>query len=123
MICCLVFFFFFIRFVVFFFFFCCSSRRRHTRLTCDWSSAVCSSDLGGGGARGARGAVPPRAGAPGGGVGRDRRRVPPPAGVELFHRCRAGGAGRRCCGRGARAAVRRVGRQERGCWGQPRRAG
>src|SRR6266480_4978182 len=27
---------------VFFFF---SSRRRHTRLTCDWSSDVCSSDL------------------------------------------------------------------------------
>src|SRR6266480_1004439 len=30
------------RFVFFFF----SSRRRHTRLTCDWSSDVCSSDLG-----------------------------------------------------------------------------
>src|SRR6266480_1687711 len=29
---------------VFFFF---SSRRRHTRLTCDWSSDVCSSDLAG----------------------------------------------------------------------------
>src|SRR6266480_961923 len=29
-------------FNVFFFF---SSRRRHTRLTCDWSSDVCSSDL------------------------------------------------------------------------------
>src|SRR6267142_520431 len=29
---------------MFFFFF--SSRRRHTRLTCDWSSDVCSSDLG-----------------------------------------------------------------------------
>src|SRR6266480_3549723 len=29
--------------VLFFFFF--SSRRRHTRLTCDWSSDVCSSDL------------------------------------------------------------------------------
>src|SRR5690242_21073363 len=28
--------------LVFFFF---SSRRRHTRLTCDWSSDVCSSDL------------------------------------------------------------------------------
>src|SRR6266571_6918790 len=25
-----------------------SSRRRHTRLTCDWSSDVCSSDLFGG---------------------------------------------------------------------------
>src|SRR6267142_562363 len=32
------------RFTVFFFF---SSRRRHTRLTCDWSSDVCSSDLQG----------------------------------------------------------------------------
>src|SRR5688572_31510372 len=30
---------------VFFFF---SSRRRHTRFDCDWSSDVCSSDLGGG---------------------------------------------------------------------------
>src|SRR6266480_3452428 len=29
--------------IYFFFFF--SSRRRHTRLTCDWSSDVCSSDL------------------------------------------------------------------------------
>src|SRR5690242_21575602 len=28
---------------MFFFFF--SSRRRHTRLTCDWSSDACSSDL------------------------------------------------------------------------------
>src|SRR5690242_21945367 len=31
--------------VVCFFFFFFSSRRRHTRLTCDWSSDVCSSDL------------------------------------------------------------------------------
>src|SRR5580698_3730778 len=30
------------RYIIFFFF---SSRRRHTRLTCDWSSDVCSSDL------------------------------------------------------------------------------
>src|SRR5438477_5736262 len=30
---------------VLFFFFFFSSRRRHTRLTCDWSSDVCSSDL------------------------------------------------------------------------------
>src|SRR5690242_21215924 len=34
--------FFFDWFCYFFFF---SSRRRHTRLTCDWSSDVCSSDL------------------------------------------------------------------------------
>src|SRR6266480_3506225 len=32
-----------VKFIFFFFFF--SSRRRHTRLTCDWSSDVCSSDL------------------------------------------------------------------------------
>src|SRR2546430_9232775 len=31
-----------------FFFFFFSSRRRHTRFDCDWSSDVCSSDLGGG---------------------------------------------------------------------------
>src|SRR5690242_21237731 len=31
--------------VFFFYFFFFSSRRRHTRLTCDWSSDVCSSDL------------------------------------------------------------------------------
>src|SRR5688572_31996245 len=29
-----------------FFFFFFSSRRRHTRFDCDWSSDVCSSDLG-----------------------------------------------------------------------------
>src|SRR2546430_3561719 len=33
-----------ITFHLFFFFF--SSRRRHTRFDCDWSSDVCSSDLG-----------------------------------------------------------------------------
>src|SRR5690242_20794259 len=44
--CCFVFsFFFFFLFLFFFFFFFFSSRRRHTRLTCDWSSDVCSSDL------------------------------------------------------------------------------
>src|SRR5437016_8685762 len=32
--------------IVFFFFFFFSSRRRHTRLVSDWSSDVCSSDLG-----------------------------------------------------------------------------
>src|SRR6266853_5685303 len=45
------------RFVYFFFF---SSRRRHTRFDCDWSSDVCSSDLGAG--EGAEAACPqPRA--------------------------------------------------------------
>src|SRR5438270_7811902 len=33
----------------YFFFFFFSSRRRHTRFDCDWSSDVCSSDLGGSG--------------------------------------------------------------------------
>src|SRR5690242_20776186 len=32
-------------FFLYLFFFFFSSRRRHTRLTCDWSSDVCSSDL------------------------------------------------------------------------------
>src|SRR6267142_2088722 len=31
--------------MLYFFFFFFSSRRRHTRLTCDWGSDVCSSDL------------------------------------------------------------------------------
>src|SRR5438046_2687897 len=39
--------FFFFCFFFFFFFFFFSSRRRHTRLVSDWSSDVCSSDLGG----------------------------------------------------------------------------
>src|SRR5437016_13789380 len=38
--------FFFVLFFSFFFFFFFSSRRRHTRLVSDWSSDVCSSDLG-----------------------------------------------------------------------------
>src|SRR2546427_6708847 len=33
-------------FIMFNFFFFFSSRRRHTRFDCDWSSDVCSSDLG-----------------------------------------------------------------------------
>src|SRR5438034_9231089 len=33
-------------FLCVFFFFFFSSRRRHTRSLCDWSSDVCSSDLG-----------------------------------------------------------------------------
>src|SRR5690242_20954818 len=41
----LLFFFFFLSYFIFLFFFFFSSRRRHTRLTCDWSSDVCSSDL------------------------------------------------------------------------------
>src|SRR6267142_3315996 len=37
--------FFFTTYPIYIFFFFFSSRRRHTRLTCDWSSDVCSSDL------------------------------------------------------------------------------
>src|SRR5205085_8077678 len=40
------FFFFYLCVVWFVFFFFFSSRRRHTRFDCDWSSDVCSSDLG-----------------------------------------------------------------------------
>src|SRR5438270_9591396 len=49
-----------------FLFFFFSSRRRHTRFDCDWSSDVCSSDLGGeGGEREPRSDVPdPQAHAP-----------------------------------------------------------
>src|SRR6267142_3474780 len=43
--CCLFFFFVINERMLFDFFFFFSSRRRHTRLTCDWSSDVCSSDL------------------------------------------------------------------------------
>src|SRR5437016_12133772 len=51
-----LFFFYYLFFFFFFFFF--SSRRRHTRLVSDWSSDVCSSDLGNG--DGSPGASPPR---------------------------------------------------------------
>src|SRR4051812_49920509 len=62
-----------IRFLCFFFFF--SSRRRHTRLTCDWSSDVCSSDLGQPGA-GAEADPYPGGRRPGGGGGRAYRHRP-----------------------------------------------
>src|SRR5207249_8057289 len=42
----IIFFFSFILFILLFFFFFFSSRRRHTRSKRDWSSDVCSSDLG-----------------------------------------------------------------------------
>src|SRR5256886_9105413 len=43
---CFIFLCYFIYFYVLFLFFFFSSRRRHTRFDCDWSSDVCSSDLG-----------------------------------------------------------------------------
>src|SRR5437764_9176927 len=48
-----------VEYVGFFFFF--SSRRRHTRYIGDWSSDVCSSDLGAPGGTGARSAAARRA--------------------------------------------------------------
>src|SRR6266567_249831 len=64
-----------------FFIFFFSSRRRHTRFDCDWSSDVCSSDLGRGGARAAeRPHVRARQRALQGGARRhreDARREPP----------------------------------------------
>src|SRR5256886_4023100 len=121
---------------VFFFF---SSRRRHTRFDCDWSSDVCSSDLGtGGGARGDRagrprdraaGAPRVRAGVGGhaqgrGGAGRargrgrsDQRRVGP----GLRSRARARGGGRR--GRGDRHAHARHAGHDGWAGGVPARGG
>src|SRR5256886_9048192 len=40
------FYFIYLSFIFYSFFFFFSSRRRHTRFDCDWSSDVCSSDLG-----------------------------------------------------------------------------
>src|SRR5437016_6481909 len=45
-VCFLVYIIFFLYIFLSFFFFFFSSRRRHTRLVSDWSSDVCSSDLG-----------------------------------------------------------------------------
>src|SRR5207302_4538699 len=44
---CRVYCFYIISLLIYFFFFFFSSRRRHTRFSRDWSSDVCSSDLGG----------------------------------------------------------------------------
>src|SRR5262249_58418257 len=71
-----------------------SSRRRHTRLVSDWSSDVCSSDLGAG---------PARQAGPGHGAGQRRHASVRPAGatrtVASAARCQqrtvAGGGGRR----------------------------
>src|SRR5689334_23520744 len=93
--------------ICFFFFF--SSRRRHTRWNCDWSSDVCSSDLGEHRAADQRGAV--RTGL----RRRARRRVP----GEHRRRgpaARRDGRGRAAGGRGddARSEERRVGKECRG---------
>src|SRR5260221_8228166 len=49
-----------------------SSRRRHTRSLCDWSSDVCSSDLGSGGAGTASAPPPPCGARRDGDIGRSR---------------------------------------------------
>src|SRR5690242_21463350 len=90
--------------LVFYFFFF-SSRRRHTRLTCDWSSDVCSSDLDDLLRR-----VP--ADPPGGGRGGAARRrervrpVPPDQGADDPGR----GVGRRAVVRHRRAPGLQIGR-------------
>src|SRR2546430_15122906 len=81
--------------LIFFFFF--SSRRRHTRFDCDWSSDVCSSDLG-------RGIARPRAG---GDPRGDARRL---AGVRRARERRAEAAHGRVRPRRSRSEERRVGK-------------
>src|SRR5689334_24736070 len=85
--------------VFFFFFFFFSSRRRHTRWNCDWSSDVCSSDLGG------VSRVPTDS----------RRRVPyllsPPIDVPSISMCRE-----RSRSGGSRSEERRVGKECRSRW-------
>src|SRR6266853_3634667 len=84
---------------LFFFFFFFSSRRRHTRFDCDWSSDVCSSDLGA--ARGCAWSSPPwRRCARGAGARTPRGSPkPPPGGCWRWP-----GRGCRRCPAGAGAA-------------------
>src|SRR5262245_62222474 len=83
----------FIIYVGLFFF---SSRRRHTRCLSDWSSDVCSSDLGQGG----------RARARAGGDARDE-----PAGGREAHPCRARGAAAASAAQPGRPRFRRNARR------------
>src|SRR6266571_5806554 len=83
-----------------------SSRRRHTRLTCDWSSDVCSSDLGtqhaaafvqegGGVADVLQGVAAPHQVA---GAAADRQRLQiTPDEVDGSGHCRSGGVGAAAC--------------------------
>src|SRR5690242_21224912 len=94
-----------------FFFF--SSRRRHTRLTCDWSSDVCSSDLTGGahGERQREGArFPGRVEALVLRLGRHRAVTALAAEIGLGHVRRHGLRGR------PRSEERRVGKECRSRW-------
>src|SRR5690242_21911673 len=92
--------------MIFFFFF--SSRRRHTRLTCDWSSDVCSSDLVIC-SKNSTAPIPATGAAPGRGLawpspkGLSRRRAAP-------FRCAIVPTGR------ARSEERRVGKECRSGW-------
>src|SRR5689334_23415098 len=100
---------FLFRVLLFLFFFFFSSRRRHTRWNCDWSSDVCSSDLGGrrrrGSARGGDDALLPPRDAP------EPRLLRPPGPRPLVLRRRDLRApGRR------RSEERRVGKECRARW-------
>src|SRR6266480_1103461 len=106
--------------MIFLFFF--SSRRRHTRLTCDWSSDVCSSDLGEEGRPERRGP----AGPPGAGPGpreeaRGRRPAPTVEGpARVLRRGGAGPSGeaRRTAGQGEgpdRVEAKTPGLRSHGC--------
>src|SRR5437879_8051331 len=81
-----------------------SSRRRHTRYIGDWSSDVCSSDLGKAGIR----FFPPSCSSM---SGANQKYVP---GLSLFAGCSAEGDGRGVC---RRSEERRVGK-ECGCRGR-----
>src|SRR5260370_1865592 len=88
-----------------FFYFFFSSRRRHTRFKCDWSSDVCSSDLGGAGP----GRGPPRSARGGLLLQRypvDLRSRAPPSTAPHLRRPR--------CDRGRRGARARQGRAAAG---------
>src|SRR5688500_20055915 len=96
-----------IRFLLFFF----SSRRRHTRLQGDWSSDVCSSDLGDEAGRAAAGVAGAAAGAgaePAVDVGSEERRVGKESG------CRGGRGEEKKRRRGRRVGVIDVVAQETG---------
>src|SRR5205085_9494037 len=97
-------------YVLWFFF---SSRRRHTRFDCDWSSDVCSSDLGGGGGEVQRGD-----GADDEGDRRLERRRQVGERPALDPLGLARGAGDRRDGRlrGERSEERRVGKEGRARW-------
>src|SRR5688572_32225767 len=96
--------------VLFFFCFFFSSRRRHTRFDCDWSSDVCSSDLGPReGTELRRLAVFPAR-------GEDALRAPPSPEGDLSRRRKRERQVDDHRGGGARSEERRVGKECRSRW-------